>query len=206
MASSHTPSAVDVAEYILGVRGLVRAEKLQKLVYYCQAWSMVWAEEPLFSSEVQAWVKGPVAPDLYKLHEHKFEVRTVGGVVANLTDRQREIIDAVLSYYGGRTSEWLIDLTHSEKPWIAARGDLPPEAHGTTENVITPEAMADYYENQPPGGPPDAAVDLSVIDLDRLLKAEAEVRRGEVVEWDEFERDLQDQAREVGRSASQRRA
>ena len=29
--------------------------KLQKLVYYCQAWSLVWDEEPLFEARIEAW-------------------------------------------------------------------------------------------------------------------------------------------------------
>ena len=37
MASAH-----DVAAYILKKLGPMTAMKLQKLVYYCQAWSLVW--------------------------------------------------------------------------------------------------------------------------------------------------------------------
>ena len=35
-------SALDVAKYILKEHGEMTAMKLQKLVYYCQAWSLVW--------------------------------------------------------------------------------------------------------------------------------------------------------------------
>ncbi|WP_307850044.1 MULTISPECIES: type II toxin-antitoxin system antitoxin SocA domain-containing protein [unclassified Saccharopolyspora] len=40
------------------------AMKLQKLVYYSQAWHLVWDERPLFDEPVQAWANGPVVPDL----------------------------------------------------------------------------------------------------------------------------------------------
>ena len=40
-------SAFDVAEYILKKKGAITAMKLQKLVYYSQAWAVVWDEEPL---------------------------------------------------------------------------------------------------------------------------------------------------------------
>jgi len=43
MASVH-----DVAAYILDKRGPMSHMKLQKLVYYCQAWSLVWDEELFF--------------------------------------------------------------------------------------------------------------------------------------------------------------
>ena len=41
-------SVFDVAKYILHKLGTVTTWKLQKLVYYCQAWSLVWDDEPLF--------------------------------------------------------------------------------------------------------------------------------------------------------------
>mgnify|MGYP001247259517 CR=1 FL=1 len=39
-------SVFDVASYILQKQGPMTTMKLQKLVYYCQAWSLVWNEEP----------------------------------------------------------------------------------------------------------------------------------------------------------------
>ena len=62
----------DVARYILerlapdrfGDR--VTAWKLQKLVYYAQAWSLVWDEVPLFPERIEAWANGPVCPTLYQ--------------------------------------------------------------------------------------------------------------------------------------------
>jgi uncharacterized phage-associated protein len=60
----------DAAAYILKVCGdcdelPVTTWKLQKLVYYSQAWSLVWDDEPLFPEEIQAWANGPVCPALY---------------------------------------------------------------------------------------------------------------------------------------------
>lgn len=68
------PSAHDVAAYILRKKGEMTAMKLQKLVYYSQAWSLVWDEEPLFEEEIQAWVNGPVIPALYQAHRGQFKV------------------------------------------------------------------------------------------------------------------------------------
>ncbi|MCG7276629.1 Panacea domain-containing protein [Corynebacterium singulare] len=45
----------DVARYILeNVDSGVSTMKLQKLVYYAQAWSLVWDEKPLFNSRIEA--------------------------------------------------------------------------------------------------------------------------------------------------------
>src|SRR6267142_182405 len=40
--ASGAVTAHDVAAFILKQRGEMTAMKLQKLVYYCQAWSLVW--------------------------------------------------------------------------------------------------------------------------------------------------------------------
>ena len=188
-------TAFDVAEYIIRKRGgTIRALKLQKLVYYSQAWSLVWDEAPLFGEKIEAWRKGPVVPQLYFKHEKQLDVATVGGNADALCEAQRKTVDDVLLYYGSHTSEWLCELTHRERPWKDARGDLAPEARGNAE--ITLESMAEYYECQPPGGP-QGEVDLECMDLEQVLKAEAEVRRGEVVDWEVLDGELQDQAREI---------
>lgn len=57
----------DVAEFILRKFGSMTAMKLQKLVYYCQAWSLVWDEKPLFPERIEAWANGPVVRELFDL-------------------------------------------------------------------------------------------------------------------------------------------
>jgi uncharacterized phage-associated protein len=45
----------DVATYILEQQGPMTTWKLQKLVYYAQAWSLVWDDDALFDEEIEAW-------------------------------------------------------------------------------------------------------------------------------------------------------
>lgn len=59
-------SAHDVAAYMLRKHGPMSAMKLQKLVYYAQAWSLVWEDRPLFPERIEAWANGPVIPELYQ--------------------------------------------------------------------------------------------------------------------------------------------
>jgi uncharacterized phage-associated protein len=137
-------SAHDVAAYILREQGPMSTWKLQKLVYYAQAWSLVWDETPLFEEPIQAWANGPVAPELYQLHRGQFRVeRWPQGKIAQLTKTQRETITAVLKFYGNKTGHWLSELTHMEPPWRDAREGLAPGERGSRE--ITHGAMADYY-------------------------------------------------------------
>ena len=141
MATAH-----DVAAYILRKKGEMTAIKLEKLVYYSQAWSLVWDEEPLFQDRIEAWVNGPVVPTLYQRHRGMFKVADwPHGDSDVLTSAQRETIDAVLSFYGDKSSQWLSDLTHREAPWIQARKGLEPG--DPSRGKISHASLAEYYSN-----------------------------------------------------------
>ena len=114
----------DVAQYIRNKLGEISTIKLQKLVYYSKAWSLVWDEDPLFPERVEAWANGPVVPDLYNLHRGVFfcPAGFPGADVSRLTDRQKSNIDLVLKEYGNKSPQYLVALSHSETPWLDARG------------------------------------------------------------------------------------
>lgn len=138
-------SVHDVAEYILRNCGEMTAMKLQKLVYYAQAWSLVWDDRPLFDEPIQAWANGPVCPALYDAHRGRFTVQpgSIDGNADRLGRVARETVDAVIKFYGDKTAQWLSDLTHSERPWIDAREGVDPGERCT--RVISHADMAEYY-------------------------------------------------------------
>ena len=121
------------------------AMKLQKLLFYAQAWSLVWDEKPLFAARIEAWANGPVIPRVYLHHKGCFKVKPgqFPGNARALVGRERETIDAVLKHYGHRTSQWLSDLSHVERPWRDARRELQPGERGNAE--ISLASMAEYY-------------------------------------------------------------
>lgn len=133
----------DVAAYILKKQGSMTAMKLQKLVYYCQAWSLVWDEQPLFRSKIEAWANGPVVPELYERHRGQFKITAWDGHPSALNQKQKETVEAVLRVYGNKPSQWLSDLTHQEAPWKEARAGLIPGERGS--RVISHASMAEYY-------------------------------------------------------------
>lgn len=135
--------AVDVAAYILNKLGKITAMKLQKLLYYCQAWSLVWDEEPLFSEEIEAWANGPVVRNVFNMHKNLFKISQIDGTPSKLSETQIETIDSVLGFYGDKDSHWLSELTHMEYPWKSARGNLLPGVR--SNNVISHASMMDYY-------------------------------------------------------------
>lgn len=138
----------DVAQYILQRQGSMTAMKLQKLSYYSQAWSLVWDGKPLFSERIEAWANGPVVPDLYRVHKGNFLLDKdfiQSGLINNLTNEEKETIDAVLKTYGDKTPSFLSELTHNEKPWKEAREGLALGERGNRE--ITYASMAEFYES-----------------------------------------------------------
>ncbi len=120
--------------------------KLQKLIYYSQAWSLVWDEKPLFEEKIEAWANGPVVRNLFDYHRGMYEISEMPiGNPRLLDQNQQETVDAVLEYYGHRSVQWLIDLSHMEEPWKQARKGLPPLERGN--RVIPLDAMAHYYSS-----------------------------------------------------------
>jgi len=143
-ARAATRSCHDVAAYILAKCGAMSAMKLQKLLYYCQAWSLVWDERALFSERIEAWANGPVVPAVFAGHRGEYLVSTwPAGNPDTLDAAARDTVDAVLTYYADRSPQWLSDLAHSERPWQLARQGLPEGERGSRE--ITLASMAEYY-------------------------------------------------------------
>jgi len=59
----------DVAAYIISKIRYVDAMRLQKLLYYSQAWSLVWDKRPLFAPKIEAWANGPVVRMVFKTYQ-----------------------------------------------------------------------------------------------------------------------------------------
>jgi uncharacterized phage-associated protein len=136
----------DVAQYILHKQGKMTTMKLQKLVYYCQAWALVWDAKPLFAEQIQAWASGPVVPNLYNVHRGNFEIDSLPvGNQDKLKRYEKDTIEAVLGHYGGKEAQWLSDLSHLEEPWKQARKGKKPGQSSTRE--ISHAAMGEYYSS-----------------------------------------------------------
>lgn len=145
-------SVFDVAAYILEKQPEdqpITCWKLQKLIYYCQAWSLVWDEKALFNEKIFAWAYGPVVDELYQLHKGMFNIEKITkGKSSNLSKKQKDSINHVIKGYGDKTSQWLSDLTHTETPWIEAREGLKPGERGNVE--ISLSTMQEYYGSLSP--------------------------------------------------------
>ena len=121
--------------------------KLQKLLFYAQAWYLVLKNEPLFHEDFQAWVHGPALLSQYRRFK-EFEWRPIlkdippmkledSAVVAHL----KEIVDV----FGVESASALEMMTHNEAPWKDARQGL--RADEPSSAVISKESMKSFYKS-----------------------------------------------------------
>lgn len=138
-------SIFDVVSFVLEKYDELTTMKLQKLMYYIQAWSLVWDEKPMFKEDFQAWANGPVCVELFKKHQGRFVVNSddFEKIPPNFSKSELETIEAVLDFYGKEDPHWLSELTHSEDPWIEARVGCAPGEY--CNKIITKESMQEYY-------------------------------------------------------------
>ena len=129
--------ARDHGDYLTNLR-------LQKLIYYGQAWNLALHNKPLFPESIEAWVHGPVIPHVYgrfkkyrwnPIAEEVAYPAIIPPVIKHLTE--------VFSVYG-KYSAWDLErMTHQEQPWINARKGLAIDAEG--HSAISHEDMRQFY-------------------------------------------------------------
>lgn len=121
-----------------GKSGLTQMQ-LQKLVYFAHGWNLALSGEPLTSDSPEAWNYGPVYSDLYDHTKYfgraqidrpitpdddeavRFFMDTKSNAKpyrADLSHREKEIVDRVWSRYGSQSGARLSALTHQAgTPW-----------------------------------------------------------------------------------------
>lgn len=137
-------TADDVASVIIARNGSwLTAMTLQKLLYYVQAWHLAITDEPLFVESFKAWKQGPVVPQVWHARKDQASRRAADQEPVEVGSETLDLIDLVLATYGSMSGDELSVLTHAEKPWLEARGDLAPEE--SCSNVVEPESIATFY-------------------------------------------------------------
>lgn len=118
--------------------------KLQKLLYYAQAWTLSFFDEPLFDEDFQAWTHGPVVYSVFDHYRDKgWEALPTPETCPELDPQTAELLNEILSVYGQHSAKHLEQLTHQETPWQEARGDLPLEAY--SNKIIKKDSMKKFY-------------------------------------------------------------
>lgn len=115
-------------------------KKLQKLLYFSQAWHMAWTGKKLFSETFEAWPDGPVVRPVWGYQNNEGVPAYTG---TGLSDEQRAVIDSVLQHYSHLSYQELVDLSHAHQPWIEARAGLGSAA--PSRNQLKDSTILAFY-------------------------------------------------------------
>ncbi len=125
--------------------------KLQKLLYYVQAWSLGINQERFLKCDFEAWAHGPVSRVLYdrfKCTKNLYSFIYITDIIKEdpetmILKEDIDFINFILDNYAGFSGAELESMTHEETPWIEARkGFAPMQA---CNNVISETTMQNYY-------------------------------------------------------------
>jgi uncharacterized phage-associated protein len=145
-------SCFDVANYFIWLANetgsFISNLKLQKLVYYAQAWHLALYETPLFPEDFEAWIHGPVIPVLYQKYKPLGwqPILQDANPEVELPDEVREFLDKLAEEYFACDAYELEKMTHAEAPWNWARGNLASDA--PSNEIIKKEWMKEYYASR----------------------------------------------------------
>lgn len=140
-------NAHNVAEYFLsraneGDDSDISNLKLQKLIYYAQAFHLAVFEKPFFNEDFEAWTHGPVCPDVY----HKYKNFGSSPIKFNSTvnldlfsQEQLELLEEVNDVFGQFSAWKLRNMTHEESPWKEKEGFA---------GIIEKSSMMEFYKTR----------------------------------------------------------
>jgi uncharacterized phage-associated protein len=112
--------------------------KLQKILYFAQAYYLAKLGKPLFQDSIEAWEYGPVVPEVYhKFKKHKSDPIIEEKDKSKISPEDKEYLNKIWESFGGYSTSRLIDISHAHTPWKVA--------YKNTNKQITLEALSDYY-------------------------------------------------------------
>jgi len=137
--------------------------KLQKLLYFIQAWHIALFEKDTLWHELpEAWVNGPVYRSIYDILKKKFyrnenfQYKASGEKLqqefkeaveqSQLSSLQQNFIFDVLNIYAPMSDEKLVLSTHQALPWNKARKGYSPIDRCT--NHLSVDDIYEYYRKK----------------------------------------------------------
>lgn len=136
------PSVLDVAKAFLTMESMTH-KKLQKLCYYAYSWHLALKNEHLFKTRFEAWIHGPVSPELYQTYKGNGWNPITKSETHELSPEQFKFLEDIYYTYGDLNGDELELLTHSEDPWIVARNGLPE--HVGCSRQIDDDIIRNFY-------------------------------------------------------------
>lgn len=138
--------AKDIARYVIFYchehKYPISNLKLQKILYFIQAYFLVDANKSCFSDVIEAWDYCPIVPSVYE------EYRIFGSLNIPCTDNGSEFryiksddydsLNRILAEVSKNTEFQLTYITRNQSPWLDARKSVTKR--------ITNKAIKDYFD------------------------------------------------------------
>lgn len=146
-------SAYDIADWFL-TKDSMTPKKIQKLVYYAYSWMLTLCnddrdnlENRLFEEKIEAWVHGPVVPELYRLYASYGynEIPKSNNREVEFNTEISNLLESVWEVYGSFDGNELESITHQESPWKKARVGYGP-LDSCNENISDEEIFDCYIQ------------------------------------------------------------
>ena len=148
--------SIILSDYILKHYGPMSHLKLQKLLFYCDAYHLAYFGSELVTDEFEAWVHGPVSRKvfsslkdcsiLYSDLSYEDKGIDVDKEVDKLTSDQKTILKDILDVLSTWSGFQLEAATHKEKPWKEARVGCSPADSCSVK--ISKSTMLEYYKSE----------------------------------------------------------
>lgn len=113
---------MEVANYLFNNVKNINNLKLQKMMFFSYIEYYDKFHNELFEDNFQAWVYGPVLPELYYLF---YKLLDTNNSFQEIKDKEiKEVLNNVIKKYGDKNAFELVDLTHEHPAWKNARNGL----------------------------------------------------------------------------------
>lgn len=96
--------------------------RLNKLLYFAQAWHLVRYDSPLFQDDFEAWNLGPVIPCVYRKYKN-YGKNNIDFIAEDydsdvFCSNELDLLFDVLDYYNKYSTSELVNMTHLKgSPW-----------------------------------------------------------------------------------------
>jgi uncharacterized phage-associated protein len=128
------------------------ALRLQKLLYYAQAWSLIIRESELFPEDIEAGRWGPVIPVVCQQLPDGLGANQLSpemfAQVPDLPPEDVEFVQSVWEAYNQYSPLKLSRMTQEETPWLRAWGDRTTDGTEKEYHPIQVQDLEDYFGNQ----------------------------------------------------------
>ena len=141
--------AIDVANWFISrfdkeSGDVITHLKVQKLLYFSEAWTQVLLERELFSEYIEAWAHGPVVREVFdQFNGSGWQPLSTTGEIVEFDSDVSGVLLQVLEAYGDVSAKTLEEMTHQDQPWKDTRGSLSLEAR--CSDVISKDSIKAYF-------------------------------------------------------------